>query len=115
MFFCPSVGVHGCPIELSPSRVVVKYGDRVSINCTSKLGNDVVPEIGWEAKEGGKGLTATRQLTWTVESLKNWDISPWCYTWEGDKQCKVTLDIVLYSKSFFYLSRTIKNVNGTIP
>lgn len=86
-----------CPIEFSPSKVVVKYGDTVSVNCTSTVSN--LEGLGWEASQGGIGLTNVTSLTWTVGSLKQWDIDPICYFTDlGGDLCQRRPDLVIYSK-----------------
>lgn len=118
-----SIGVHAsCPLELSVSRVVVKLGHSVSINCsTSEKDFD---GMGWEAATGGISVINSSHLTWTVKNLDRWDAPPQCYInllRNGTvKQCEVTPDVVLYSKSYFslfrplYLHRPQRNVNSTI-
>lgn len=115
--FIHSVGVHAsCPIELSVSRVVVKLGDPVTINCSTS--EKEFEGIGWEATIGGISLRKSNHLTWTVKNLDRWDDSPTCYFNPSSdstlKQCEVTPDLVLYSKSYFSLYRPQRNVNGTI-
>ncbi|XP_070703581.1 hemicentin-1 [Pempheris klunzingeri] len=66
-----------CPLELSPPSVVVRYGDPVSINCTTT--ESVFEGIGWEATHGGTGVEKVSHLTWTVESLTEWAASPLCF------------------------------------
>uniref|UniRef100_A0A3Q1KA69 Ig-like domain-containing protein n=1 Tax=Anabas testudineus TaxID=64144 RepID=A0A3Q1KA69_ANATE len=74
----PSVGAQPfCPIELNPSIVVVKYGDPVSINCSTS--NSLVETMGWEAPQGGTGMKPTKHLTWTLERLTEWTIEPSCF------------------------------------
>lgn len=115
--FMLSVGVHApCPLELSESRVVVKLGDSVSINCSTS--EKEFEGIGWEATTGGIPLTNRSHLTWTVENLDSWDTSAECFFNPLSNsrlvQCLVSPDVVLYSKSYFLLYRPQRNVNSTI-
>uniref|UniRef100_A0A8C7XGU8 Ig-like domain-containing protein n=1 Tax=Oryzias sinensis TaxID=183150 RepID=A0A8C7XGU8_9TELE len=90
-----------CPIELSPSSVVVKYGDPVSVNCSSSQSD--IEGIGWESV-GGTGLRKVTHLTWTIESLTEWGIKPMCYlTLLNGETCIADLDVILYCKFPFYL------------
>ncbi|XP_050930005.1 hemicentin-1 [Lates calcarifer] len=99
-FILTATGVHAsCPIELSPSSVVVKYGDPVSINCSTTV--DLVELMGWETTDNPKTLNHSGHLTWTVESTTNWNIHLSCFltplpdaTFE---QCTVTPKFVLYT------------------
>uniref|UniRef100_A0A3Q1GFB9 Ig-like domain-containing protein n=1 Tax=Acanthochromis polyacanthus TaxID=80966 RepID=A0A3Q1GFB9_9TELE len=85
-----------CPIELSPTGVVVKYGDPVLVNCST-------PEIqfyglGWEASQGGTGLEVVNLLPWTVERLTEWTISPFCFfSSESSGQCIKHLHLIIYT------------------
>ncbi|XP_061761099.1 hemicentin-1-like isoform X2 [Nerophis ophidion] len=88
-----------CPIQLSPSRVVVKYGDPVRVDCSSL--DPQYSGMGWEASLGGTSLKTSRHLTWSVDSLTTWKISPRCYSnpvaGSSRKQCSKTLDVVVYT------------------
>ncbi|XP_045546579.1 vascular cell adhesion protein 1 isoform X2 [Salmo salar] len=70
-------------LVISPARLVVKYGDPASSNCSS----DTPVEMGWEATQGGTGLTdkEVKFLNWRVDR---------CYTEGG--QCQKQLDITVY-------------------
>ncbi|CAB1454197.1 unnamed protein product [Pleuronectes platessa] len=99
-FILTATGVQAtCPIELSPPRVVVRYGDPVSVNCSTS-----VPQhggMGWEAKIGGRPLEMVNHLTWTVGKLTEWTISPKCFinlqNMQVGSQCLKKLNIVLYT------------------
>uniref|UniRef100_A0A8D2ZSM5 Ig-like domain-containing protein n=1 Tax=Scophthalmus maximus TaxID=52904 RepID=A0A8D2ZSM5_SCOMX len=85
-----------CPIELSPPSVVVRYGDPVSVNCsTSEIQHG---GMGWEATQGGRSLEYNVQhLTWTVENLTDWPISPSCFLNMPNEQCSRKPKVVLYT------------------
>uniref|UniRef100_A0A3Q1JC78 Ig-like domain-containing protein n=1 Tax=Anabas testudineus TaxID=64144 RepID=A0A3Q1JC78_ANATE len=97
----PSVGAQTfCPIELSPSTVVVKYGDPVSINCSTS--DSLVETMGWEVSQGGTGMQSVNHLTWTLERLTEWTIEPSCFInllpGGATEQCDKKAKVVLYSK-----------------
>ena len=52
-------------LVVSPARLVVKHGDPASSNCSS----DIPVEMGWEAFQGGVGLTdkEVKILNWRVD------------------------------------------------
>lgn len=52
-------------LVVSPARLVVKYGDPASSNCSS----DTPVEMGWESTQGGVGLTdkEVKILNWRVD------------------------------------------------
>ncbi|XP_078140645.1 hemicentin-1 [Centroberyx gerrardi] len=104
-FLLSATGLHAsCPIELSPPSVVVRYGDYVSVNCSTSATQ--LDSMGWEASIGGTGLMDdVNHATWTVENLTDWNIGPKCYinqqrpenpSGELD-QCLKTLPVVLYT------------------
>ncbi|KAL1005120.1 hypothetical protein UPYG_G00054820 [Umbra pygmaea] len=79
-------------LTMKPDRLVVKYGDPASANCTP-----ATPEpMGWEATQGGRGLTGYPQtlLEWTVKKLTDYNINPTCFL-EGGK-CRKKLNITVY-------------------
>ncbi|XP_052346991.1 vascular cell adhesion protein 1-like [Oncorhynchus keta] len=85
-----------CPLELNPPRLVVRYGDSVSVNCsTSSTDHE---GMGWEATFGGTSLEQdVIVVTWTVKNLTDWTIQPKCYITSKDgKQCLETFPVILY-------------------
>uniref|UniRef100_A0A4W5KBC2 Uncharacterized protein n=1 Tax=Hucho hucho TaxID=62062 RepID=A0A4W5KBC2_9TELE len=80
-----------CPV-ISPARLVVKYGDPASSNCSS----DTPVVMGWEATKGEMGLTdkKVKFLNWRVDSVTDWNNKPKCYTDGG--QCLKQLNITVY-------------------
>lgn len=101
----PSLGANAsCPIELNPHIVVVRYGDPISINCsTSERHFD---GLGWEASVNGIRLTTVNHLTWTVDRLTIWTLDPICYInpspQSSFQQCNIVAKVVQYSKSCFF-------------
>uniref|UniRef100_A0A3Q0RRN4 Ig-like domain-containing protein n=1 Tax=Amphilophus citrinellus TaxID=61819 RepID=A0A3Q0RRN4_AMPCI len=78
-----------------PSSVAVRYGDPVSVNCSTTVSHH---GIGWEASYGGTGAEEVNQLSWTLENLTEWDISPSCFINPADsEQCMENLKIVVYT------------------
>ncbi|XP_031168179.1 hemicentin-2-like isoform X2 [Sander lucioperca] len=94
-----ATGVHAsCPIELSPPSVVVRYGDSVSVNCSTLES----PEgMGWEATQGGISVMKATHLVWTVENLTEWTVFPSCFINilqnSQFQQCSKNLTVVLYT------------------
>ncbi|PWA17618.1 hypothetical protein CCH79_00008177 [Gambusia affinis] len=84
-----------CPIELIPPRVVVKYGDPISVNCTTSA--EKFHGLGWEASQGGTGVVQMqRYVMLTVESVTQWDSHPICFI-NIDPQCSTRLGLVIYT------------------
>ncbi|XP_076866056.1 hemicentin-1-like isoform X2 [Brachyhypopomus gauderio] len=66
-----------CPVVLQPPAVVVEYRDSVSVNCSYSQAHI---GMAWEASQGPVDLTKDVQfITWSVPSLKHWDILPLCF------------------------------------
>lgn len=105
IIYSHAAGVHAsCPIELSPPSVVVRYGDSVSINCSTS--ESLFEGMGWEATEGGRSLEKVNHMAWTVEKLTDWTIAPSCYINPSKdstfEQCLLNPKVVLYSKSCLF-------------
>uniref|UniRef100_A0A3B3ZA75 Ig-like domain-containing protein n=1 Tax=Periophthalmus magnuspinnatus TaxID=409849 RepID=A0A3B3ZA75_9GOBI len=91
--FCLFCLDSSCPITLSPSRVAVKYGHSVSINCTA---DGELREMGWESPQEGIGVEMANYLTWSVTNLTTEEAL--CFVNMGpDQQCTQRADIVLYN------------------
>uniref|UniRef100_A0A4W6FY94 Ig-like domain-containing protein n=1 Tax=Lates calcarifer TaxID=8187 RepID=A0A4W6FY94_LATCA len=85
----------GCPLILMPPEIVVRFGDPVSVNCTTSETD--AQGMGWEAPSGGTGFEKGPTVTWMVESLENWYILAKCYiTRNNGDQCQVMPSITLY-------------------
>ncbi|KAM4749994.1 intercellular adhesion molecule 1-like [Anableps anableps] len=93
-FNCPDKPV------LTPSRLVVKYGDPTSATCVA-CQKDCLPleesVIDMEASVGntaGNGIT----FTWTVNHMNEWDLTPKCFytTTKNDEQCCTSLTVTVY-------------------
>uniref|UniRef100_A0A4W5R9E6 FXYD domain-containing ion transport regulator n=1 Tax=Hucho hucho TaxID=62062 RepID=A0A4W5R9E6_9TELE len=82
-------------VSLNPPRVVVRYGDSVSVNCTSTTDHK---GMRWEATHGATVLNGNVNfVTWTVRSLVDWTIEPKCYiNSQNGSQCTEILPVILY-------------------
>lgn len=89
-------GAKECPITLTPSEVVVRFGDPVSVNCSTSSTDAL--GMGWEGPVGGTGSEKPPVVTWMVEKLEDWT-KPFCYVspkTDSFKQCYKYLAITLY-------------------
>nr|XP_015195397.1 PREDICTED: roundabout homolog 1-like [Lepisosteus oculatus] len=97
LVFCTATrAVPDCPLEISPQRAVVRYGDPVTVNCTT---TQTPRGMGWEAPVGATGMkTDVQSVTWSVSSLTDWTAEPKCYGnfLTEPKQCRKNLNISLY-------------------
>ncbi|XP_070836837.1 vascular cell adhesion protein 1 [Chaetodon trifascialis] len=84
----------GCPLILTPAEVVVRYGDPVSVTCSTSATD--VWKMGWEAVIGGFGTENVSTITWAVEKLEEWFIEPKCFVTLTDNQCNRIAAVTLY-------------------
>ncbi|KAL3986907.1 protein CLEC16A [Sarotherodon galilaeus] len=90
----------GCPLTLTASEIVVKFGDPISINCSTSATD--VEGMGWEAPFGGTGFERPPVVTWRVDQVEEWTPSPSCYaTLVDGSQCTVSPLITVYKTPDF--------------
>ncbi|XP_072530511.1 hemicentin-1 [Salminus brasiliensis] len=83
-----------CPITLQPAEVVVEHGASASANCSTSITHN---GMGWEASQGPVDMQPDVQsITWSVERLEEWDITPYCFINVDSGQCKVDLKVTVY-------------------
>lgn len=93
-----------CPIVMSPPAVVVRFGDALSVNCTS-LSKDTLG-MGWESSAGGTDLrNNVISVPLYIKSVTDWNLSPQCYVNLNNEigQCSEDLPVTVYSKSLLIL------------
>uniref|UniRef100_A0A3B4GA68 Ig-like domain-containing protein n=1 Tax=Pundamilia nyererei TaxID=303518 RepID=A0A3B4GA68_9CICH len=89
------VVIAGCPPTLTPSEMVVRFGDPVLINCSTSATD--VQGMGWEAPFGGTGFERPPVVTWRVDKVEEWTPNPFCYvTLVNGSQCTVNPLITVY-------------------
>lgn len=88
----------GCSLELKPSRVVVGFGEAVSVSCEASR---PVRVLGWESAIGAAHTQQDRAVQWKVDSLIDWIEEPICYGvfFTAPRQCEEKLNLILYSES----------------
>lgn len=109
MFY--SVSAEGCSLELKPSRVVVKFGEPVSVTCEASR---PVRVLGWESAIGAAHSQQDLAVQWRVDSLIDWIEEPICYGvfFTAPRQCEEKLNLILYKTPD---SVSISSVNHTGP
>ncbi|XP_072299949.1 neural cell adhesion molecule 2 [Eucyclogobius newberryi] len=87
--------IQGCPVTITPRKVVVHFNKSASANCSATEEHD---GMGWEATAGGRSLTNdVTHLVWTVKNV-DWSVKAGCYiNPKKGPQCEVPLDILVYS------------------
>uniref|UniRef100_A0A671SE66 Hemicentin-1-like n=1 Tax=Sinocyclocheilus anshuiensis TaxID=1608454 RepID=A0A671SE66_9TELE len=100
-----------CSLEISPSRVVVKFGDPVSVSCVASR---PVRVLGWESVIAASHTQNDLSVQWRVDSLTYWIEEPICYGvfFTAPRQCEERLNLVLYNKPD---SVSISLVNHSSP
>uniref|UniRef100_A0A3P8SRL1 Ig-like domain-containing protein n=1 Tax=Amphiprion percula TaxID=161767 RepID=A0A3P8SRL1_AMPPE len=86
-----------CPLTLTPSEIVVRFGDPASVNCSTSATNAV--GMGWESSVGGTGFVPPPVVTWMVAKLEDWTAVPSCFVTlntTDDKQCSKSPTVILY-------------------
>ncbi|XP_026180616.1 hemicentin-1-like [Mastacembelus armatus] len=109
MFY--SVSGDGCSLVLKPSRVVVGFGEPVSVSCEATR---PVRVLGWESAINAAHTQQDLSVQWKVDSLIDWIEEPICYGvfFTAPRQCEEKLNLVLYKTPD---SVSIRPVNHTGP
>ncbi|KAG7505416.1 hemicentin-2-like isoform X2 [Solea senegalensis] len=111
MFYSVSVSGEGCSLVLKPSRVVVGFGEPVSVSCEATR---PVRVLGWESVISAAHTQQDLSVQWKVDSLIDWIEEPICYGvfFTAPRQCEEKLNLVLYKTPD---SVSIRPVNHTGP
>ncbi|XP_043971615.1 vascular cell adhesion protein 1-like [Gambusia affinis] len=99
-FCCVSSCTYTCEDKpvITPSRLVVKFGDPASATCVACQQACLPPDeniINIEASLGTSNINGST-VSWTVNQMTEWELTPKCfYTTEND-QCCTNLPITVY-------------------
>lgn len=96
LLVCVSVSGEGCSLVLKPSRVVVGFGESVSVSCEATR---PVRVLGWESSISAVHTQQDLSVQWKADSLIDWIEEPICYGvfFTAPRQCEEKLNLVLYS------------------
>ncbi|XP_058863202.1 intercellular adhesion molecule 5 isoform X2 [Acipenser ruthenus] len=85
-----------CDVNIDPSRVVVRFGDPVTVDCSTT--REDVLGAGWESSVNPVNETNSKIAVWNVSSLTVWDAEPKCFIncMNEPRQCVEKLDLVIY-------------------
>ncbi|KAK1153754.1 vascular cell adhesion protein 1-like isoform X3 [Acipenser oxyrinchus oxyrinchus] len=85
-----------CDVNIDPSRVVVRFGDPVTVNCSTT--REDVMGSGWESSVSSVNEPNSKITVWNVSSLIVWDAEPKCFInyMNELRQCEEKLDLVIY-------------------
>ncbi|XP_029949980.1 intercellular adhesion molecule 1-like [Salarias fasciatus] len=91
----PADSSSDCPLKMSPSALVVRFGDPVTVNCSAaRIG---FPLLGWEVPLEAPPATTGQYVVWSVPSMTEWSIKPACYALsEEGGQCDIDLVVTVY-------------------
>ncbi|XP_034046393.1 uncharacterized protein icam3 [Thalassophryne amazonica] len=106
-----SVSGDGCCLLIKPSRVVVGFGEPVSVTCEAAR---PVRVLGWDSSIGASHTQQDLSVQWKVDSLIDWIEEPICYGvfFTAPRQCEEKLNLVLYKTPD---SISIRSANHTGP
>ncbi|XP_008301409.1 vascular cell adhesion protein 1-like [Stegastes partitus] len=84
-----------CPLTMSPSTLVVRFGDPVKANCSiPRMGFSA---LGWEVSSETAEITVDRFKVWSVKNLTVWSINVTCFALsEHGGQCNLALPVIIY-------------------
>lgn len=85
-----------CPVTLSPAEVAVRFGDPLTINCSTSAAD--VRQIGFEVPFGGKQENQPFSVTWAAEEVREWVVKVLCYVTLDSDQCTEVPRITVYSE-----------------
>lgn len=90
------MSAEGCSLVLKPSRVVVGFGESVSVSCEATR---PVRVLGWESSISAVHTQQDLSVQWKADSLIDWIEEPICYGvfFTAPRQCEEKLNLVLYS------------------
>lgn len=93
--FYTALAGDSCSLELRPSRVVVAFGETVTVSCVASR---PVRVLGWESAVGATHTLNDQAVQWKVDSLIDWIEEPICYGvfFTAPRQCEEKLNLVLY-------------------
>lgn len=96
LLLCVPVCGEGCSLVLKPSRVVVGFGESVSVSCEATR---PVRVLGWESSISAVHTQEGLSVQWKADSLIDWIEEPICYGvfFTAPRQCEEKLNLVLYS------------------
>ncbi|XP_062292231.1 intercellular adhesion molecule 3-like [Scomber scombrus] len=82
-----------CPLTISPSPLVVRFGDPAKANC-STTNALIVHYIAWESPEGEP--LYDQPNVWSVNSMTKWDVTPLCIGMLEINMCHRNLSVIVY-------------------
>lgn len=86
-----------CPLVMTPSNVVVHYGDTLKVDCNSTT--DEKEGMGWESDypDTGTGLIEADHILLNIEKVDRWTIKSQCFmNLNNGTQCTAKLPITVY-------------------
>uniref|UniRef100_A0A674M8X5 Ig-like domain-containing protein n=1 Tax=Takifugu rubripes TaxID=31033 RepID=A0A674M8X5_TAKRU len=86
--------MRSCPVILTPAEVVVRFGDPLSINCSTSAAN--VKEIDFIVSFGKKQVEQPLSVSWAVEEVKEWDVNAECFVTLEQNQCFKMPNVIVY-------------------
>ncbi|XP_029906348.1 intercellular adhesion molecule 1-like isoform X2 [Myripristis murdjan] len=105
-----------CPLIITPSTLVVRFGDPATANCSGPQMTH--SGLGWEVQQGAPDLTGGEFLVWRVDNLTVWSLKPMCYALVERGDCVTGLNLTVYKPpdlvSISYLNHTGPLIEGHV-
>uniref|UniRef100_A0A3Q2PWB6 Intercellular adhesion molecule 4 n=1 Tax=Fundulus heteroclitus TaxID=8078 RepID=A0A3Q2PWB6_FUNHE len=84
-----------CNLKISPSVLVVRFGDPAKANCSKPSTGFLL--LGWENIKGGSLYTMENFLVLSVDNITEWSINPICFaTSDLRGPCNISLPLIVY-------------------
>lgn len=84
-----------CPLVMTPSSVVVQYGDPLIVDCNSTTTER--EGMGWESDYKGTGAISADHVQLKIDKVDKWSINSQCYmNLNNGDQCSKNLPITVY-------------------
>ncbi|KAL2101557.1 hypothetical protein ACEWY4_003318 [Coilia grayii] len=89
-------GCAGCPVEIIPPSLVVRYGESALATCRALV---PISEMSWNSTVGMVGMEmGVTELSWTVKELREWTVRSQCViSTEDGYECSKELPIIVYN------------------
>ncbi|KAL2101559.1 hypothetical protein ACEWY4_003320 [Coilia grayii] len=89
-------GCAGCPVEIIPPSLVVRYGESALATCRALV---PISEMSWNSTVGVVGMEmGVTELSWTVKELREWTVRSQCViSTEDGYECSKELPIIVYN------------------
>ncbi|KAM9769367.1 intercellular adhesion molecule 2-like isoform 2-T2 [Menidia menidia] len=85
----------GCQLKISPSTLVVRFGEQIKANCSKpRIG---FPYLGWDTVPTDSHTTTEDFLVWSLDNVTTWNMTPTCFALSDvGGSCTLKLPLIIY-------------------